>query len=537
MKNLKLRFILLFQKAINRQIEIATALLFFIGSRDFGKYGISTDEIQQRLIGFVNLKYILNVFFPNRSWFRLEEFPDLNNFGDAIFGPSFEVFLALVETVVKPSNFNSTFSLRHLFTHYFFVLALFLFATSMKKHFNNDLITFLSMMLFVGNPRIYSESFYNSKDIVLMSMFMITTTYFLHFMNHPTQYNLMTLGILIGVSTTIRLSGVIWIPILIFLVMLSGFHENKSVKHKIKLLVALFGSFGFSLVMFFPFLWSNPIRNFFIALIKFARYPSDLDMLFEGRVINSENLPIDYILKWIFITTPIYILIILGFSLVLSGLYLGKCLKRKKIDLNSYLLLVSISIPFSSILGIVILDSSVYNGWRHLYYVYPYIVIVILFGVTLINKLLKRKLQNLVAIILLVLIINNVYWQQTNAPLSAIYFNKLFSSNTELKYDIDYWGVGNEILIRKILSDSGKKYISIYTLNNTPIQFSFDLFSAEDKARLNLSDNAASADYILETFQVDRSEDFDPLPSTAQLWYELRLENFTIARIFKIQQL
>ena len=534
MKKLRPRLSEIVGRISNKQIEIVVLLLFLIGSRDFDNYGISTDEKQQRLIGFVNLRYILENLHINHTWLSISDIPDLENFGDSIFGSSFEVVLVLIESIFKPKTFNGVFDLRHLVTHFFFLTALYIFAKTVQNHFKSNPLTFLSMSLFLGNPRIYSESFFNSKDIVVMSFFMITLSVFIRYLRAPTNINLLLLGFVIGLSTSIRLSGIIWAPYVVLLLLRGSLQKDIDLKSKIKALLIFCSSVLFSTILFFPFLWSNPIRNMLIALIKFSQYPSNLDMLYKGDVINSEKLPVDYIFTWFFITTPLTFCLLFCLGSALSIYFYVRRKKIVKDDITWHLLTVSLYIIFSSITIVLILNSSLYNGWRHLYFVYPEIVMVTIVGISLLLTNFGKKIGYIVFIFVFAATFSNFHWQQINSPVSSLYFNESASKGTEKKFDIDYWGVANKRILGEILEDSNLKLISIYNLNNTPIEFSVEMLSVEESSRIKLVDHASDADYLIQTYQVDRRFEFEALPVNAKLWYDFRLEDFSVARIYKL---
>ena len=43
------------------------------------------------------------------------------------------------------------------------------------------------------------------------------------------------------------------------------------------------------------------------------------------------------------------------------------------------------------ILAVIMLNSTLYNGWRHMYFIYPGIIIITLLGVDLLIKNIKNK--------------------------------------------------------------------------------------------------------------------------------------------------
>ena len=155
-------------------------------------------------------------------------------------------------------------------------------------------------------------------------------------------------------------------------------------------------------------------------------------------------------------------------------------------------------------------------------------------GISLMLKSFSKKFEYIVFLYVFAVTLSNFHWQQVNSPISSLYFNEITSKGTEKNYDIDYWGVANEIILNKILEDSDLKIISIYTLNNTPIGFSVELLTAEEKSRIRLAKHPSEADYLIQTYQVDGRFGFEMLPVNAVLWHDFRVEDFSVARVYKL---
>ena len=74
-----------FSKKTNRQEIIVVTLIylifFIIGILSYQDFGISVDEWDLRVLGFVNLKYITEIFFQNISiiYFRFANPNSLNS--------------------------------------------------------------------------------------------------------------------------------------------------------------------------------------------------------------------------------------------------------------------------------------------------------------------------------------------------------------------------------------------------------------------------------------------------------------------------
>ena len=69
------------------------------------------------------------------------------------------------------------------------------------------------------------------------------------------------------------------------------------------------------LIILWPFLWSSPVTNFYHAITTFSKYDNlTIQILFNGKYIFSNYLPMTYLPTWILITTPIITLVLFIFG-------------------------------------------------------------------------------------------------------------------------------------------------------------------------------------------------------------------------------
>ena len=92
-----------FPKKKNRQEIIVVTLIYLVfvitGILSYRDYGISVDEWDLRLLGFVNLKYITGIFFHDISA-KLDEIlfiPKISDYTSNTHGIIFTLPMALVE--------------------------------------------------------------------------------------------------------------------------------------------------------------------------------------------------------------------------------------------------------------------------------------------------------------------------------------------------------------------------------------------------------------------------------------------------------
>ena len=101
-------------KALARRFSSITifVLIFLYGAMNVQQIGISYDEVQQRKIGLVNSRYIFETFAPWLIPGNINDIPKLSQFGDALFGVSFEVPLIILERILNLQDSREIFFFR-----------------------------------------------------------------------------------------------------------------------------------------------------------------------------------------------------------------------------------------------------------------------------------------------------------------------------------------------------------------------------------------------------------------------------------------
>jgi len=128
-----------FLKETNRLkiiVVILIYLVFFItGILSYQDFGISVDEWDLRLLGFVNLKYITEIFFKNIS-VKLDEIlliPKISDYSSNTHGVIFTLPMAFVEYFFNITDSQKYYFIRHYFNHLIFLISNFFILIFYKK--------------------------------------------------------------------------------------------------------------------------------------------------------------------------------------------------------------------------------------------------------------------------------------------------------------------------------------------------------------------------------------------------------------------
>lgn len=133
-------------------------------------------------------------------------------------------------------------------------------------------------------------------------------------------------------------------------------------------MAAFFLAFAAALYATWPLLWEQP-AELIDAFWSQARHPPG-DNLFHGEMTRAPNIPWFYMPEWLLVSVPPAALALsaAGAALALfAGLTRWRAALRNSPERFALLLVVFILAP---IIAVIALDSHVYDGWRHLYFIY-----------------------------------------------------------------------------------------------------------------------------------------------------------------------
>jgi uncharacterized membrane protein YuzA (DUF378 family) len=447
--------------------------LIFLGLLIFRDYGISLDEPAQRLIGIVNLNYVSEVL-GIKSILANPHFADfttqtLMQLEDRHYGVIYEIPAAFIEVFFKTENIEAIYQTRHLLNFLYFIFGLAAIYKIAMLRFQDWRISLLTCVLIIFSPRIFSDAFYNDKDIVFLSMYAIASLTMIQFSLNPSLKWSLIHGLFSAIAVDTRLVGIIFpaLTLLIYLIRLRLDHRLPQNK------IAVIGSYlvvcAMFIIILWPYMWSNPISHFIEAFKYISRHPHSAAVLFQGKDVLTNELPWYYLPLWIGISTPILYLglFICGFIAITANLIKEKLNFFIKEDL----LIDSIFICLFAgpICLVAISHTSIYNGWRHLYFVYPFFILISTKGLIEIWKKLSHfKFSRIIIISTVCISLGSTgQWMFINHPLQNLYFNTFAGKNWISSYEADYWGLAHRIALQKILKVADTPVISIWPGTNS----------------------------------------------------------------------
>ena len=138
-----------------------------------------------------------------------------------------EAPLVAAERLLGLEDSRAIYLSRHLAAHLLFLAAGFFAWLLVYRLFGNRIIALLAMLLFLLHPRIYAHSFFNTKDLPFLSMFMIALYLAHRAFRRDSVWAFALCGAGAALLMNIRIMGVMLVPAVLCMLALDGFHAMK----------------------------------------------------------------------------------------------------------------------------------------------------------------------------------------------------------------------------------------------------------------------------------------------------------------------
>ncbi len=481
-------------------VPVFFALLFLVSLVGFRAYGISWDEPNMTNVG----EYAYNYVFRGQPWAAEN--------AQRFYGTAFEMLLATIRNVGEITSPRSIFLMRHLVTFWFFVAGVYFFYRLVSHRFRRWQFGLFGALLLVLSPRIFADAFYNSKDIPAMVSFVISMYTMALFLEKKTWKRLLWHALATGLVIGIRITGAIVPAFTIFFLLIHTARDvqenNDDLTQYLPQMVAYVIGSLLATIALWPFLWEHALSHFLEAY----RFMSTIgiDTFYMGQQIH--HLPWHYVFVWIGITTPwLYVIAFLGGLMLLMLQCIRHPLRFLGHQSNDVLTLLWFFVP---ILAVYVSGAGIFDGWRHLYFIYPAFLLIGLTGIDRLWMALKNHGQVPIGlygkwIIVALFALQSVYlavWMIVHHPVQNVYFSipaKLVQGNFEL----DYWGLSFREGIEYVLAHDARPQVSMY-FNSSPGFSTLNILRDEDRARIVVASSEENAEYFLSNYRFHYKEDY-----------------------------
>jgi hypothetical protein len=170
---------------------------------------------------------------------------------------------------------------------------------------------------------------------------------------------------------------------------------------------------------------------------------------FTAGKLYEASFSIDYYLLWLFAQTP---LIILAFFSLGMFFFFKNIWKDRSSDTNFVLLIFFIQFMTVPLYALIV-QSAIYNGLRHILFIYPAIAFFAAFGFVSLWQVLKSPLQKKVmAFFLVVSILTPNIESLILRPFQQLYFNPVISAlfTVSTSWETEFLGTSLREAIQKI---------------------------------------------------------------------------------------
>lgn len=509
-------------------VPIITVALFFgilvsVGFFTYKDYGISSDEPIDYTRGQINY-----TAFRGGS---LEDYRiTCAKLKNVCFYPP--LFSMVKYRLVHEGDSQIIYERLHLINFLFFAGAVFVFFLIGKKIFKNWIVALLGCLFLVLSPRIFGHAFYNPKDIPFMDAYIVTIYTMLLFLEKKNIFTAILHGIAIAVACGIRTPGLIIIPITCAFYFFDLFLAKSTWKvyRKGLALLILSGTITVLLVYWFtPFLYGHPVTNFILTFNLMKKYSWNGTQLYLGSLINP-NIPWHYSLVWFSISSPPFYVALFGLGSVTLIIRSLKSRLREHFRALRDLYLVG-ACAVLPIMAVIVMKSVIYSDNRQMYFCYPALLLISLYGFNfLIEKLKKINLhwQAWASVILILGLAYPAYYLVQYHTREDVFFNFLAGPKMSViatRFTMDRWGLAAKDALEYILATDPDPHIQIRA--DSGIVQSLKILPESQRERLKIINTGPAEYYMTNT-------PYDPGTKVlGKLYYTVKVFDADIIRVYR----
>ena len=487
------------------------ALLLLVGLAGFRDYGVAWDEEVLRTNGMVSAKYVAGRLAP--AWTahqpKFANIPDIHGYRDNDHGVLFELPLVAAAKALGVADSRAYYLLRHLAVFLVFaagVGAVYGLARVRLRSWRGGLAVSTALVL---SPRFFAEAFYNASDVVFLALFALGAYTLVRLLRRPSLGRAAVHGLATAAAVDVRVLGLLLVAFSLGMGALeAGFGPPERARRAAlgRALALYLAVAAAATVAGWPFLWEAPVSNFLYVFQHLSRYSTwDGQVLYWGQVISAHRLPWHYAPVWIFITTPLAYTALFGLG---AGGALWGLLRRGLTGLRTFegrfdvLLLGWLGLPLVLVIG---LHSVLYDGWRHLYFVYPALLLLAGRGAHgLWREAQPGQPRRWLAGAALGLAGLNVACTAAAMgrahPQEQVYFSCLPPAAAERLFERDYWGLSYRQGLEWIARHDSAATLGVAGQYDGLIEKNLAILAPRTRARFRLV-GAARARYFLSAYR------------------------------------
>jgi hypothetical protein len=400
-------------------------------------------------------------------------------------------------------------------------------------------IGLLAALFLVLTPRLFAESFYNSKDVVFMALFAIAMNTMIGFVLKPSVKTAFLHALATAIAIEVRIMAVI-LPLATVAILIARSLKRELTTSITCQTLAVYLTVACILVLaMWPWLWSHPIGHLVQALRHMARFRWDSEVLYMGRFVQSTDLPWHYVLVWISITTPLlYLALFLvgAFNTLRQIASRSTTLWKGDDELQDVVFFGLFATPIATV---ILLHSVLYDGWRQMYFIYPAFLLLAIRGwVSLWGKDLVWSIRrSLLTVVTAISVVHTAAWMWKAHPFQNVYFNAFAGTGLKSRYELDYWGLANKKALQYILDNDKSGVIYVRGDSDPPLAIAFNMIDEQDRRRLQYSDDPDLSRYVVTNSRLVKDSDDTKYAMDYVLFYQIQVDNEVILSVFQRKEL
>ncbi len=482
-------------------------------------YGMTFDEsgVYARGIGLAH--YLVHDDFPG---FVLRNATDDQDFYDHFYSTALHL--------LNPSGTLDQYHWLNLFFALFLFIALFELLLSQTQ---KPWLSLLGPIFLFLTPRFLGDIPANPKDMPFAVFYFLTLTAIYFFHRRPQTRPLvkvLILGIFFGLTQSSRIMGFTLYAVYILFDLHFYYHERR---HSSKewgshlfnsgvLLIVIFFISNFLMVVTWPYLGGNYFNHLWQLLTLSADFAWNQKVLFLGQFIPSTQLPWYYLPLWILITTPLFVLLFAGASLILV---------QNKMK-NELFILLACALSVNLALDLL-LRPVLYDGLRHFLFLLP--VIAALAALSAVHWLQRAKRNTVFKITLSALVLNagivGIHLFRLH-PYEYAYFNELTGGlkGAQGNFETDYWGASFKEAVDWLQRHETQDSNRIYTVTGSGNSYQIFCYFKPNLRWVEMKD-LKDADYYISYTRGEK----DLLVDKSKVIHAVEREGVPLNYIFKLK--
>ncbi len=357
------------------------------------------------------------------------------NAAEHLYGGLFDVLAVSLQRALPAMDL---YLVRHLLNATFGWLGI-VFAGGLAWAIAGPACAVLAMVMLAFIPPYMGHSMNNPKDLpfatfatgTLMVVAWLPRTY-----PYVPAKHAIALGTMIGLTLAVRPGGLLFAPyaalwVAVTLVAARELNPRRLAITAAALLGAVLLAFVVPMPVW-PYLWERPFIGVFEAVEAVSDFEWRGTVLFNGRDVQSTEMPWTYVPQWLTYTMP---------PVVLAGAALSVWSLWRTATLRKAVLGLWFAVLFP--IGYVIArQSTLYDGIRHLLFVVPPLAVLAAIGWWWAVGHTQRRVRAVAIALLAVGLAEPLVFQVRNHPNQYVYFSPLVGGPAGVwtEFELDYWG-------------------------------------------------------------------------------------------------